>query len=1109
MDLVWAALLTLGLIGSLFALAYFVENHAAVFVRRIGLRRFAYTLGLGVYCTSWTFYGAVGSTVRDGWSYLPIYLAPIMLLLFAPAFLRKLGEAVTQEQATSVSDFIAARFGHDLVTARLVTIIALLGSVPYVALQLRSIGSAMAVVSGQDVEDPVMLVAAVLLVLFAILFGARRYELAGRSEGLVFAIGIDSLIKIIALTLVAIFSLGLIYESASGDFAPSQAMLIRNFAPENISVNEVTIFLISTMAIIALPRQFYMGLVEARDGQDLVRARYGLTLYIGLMAVLVLPIAYAGYSVLGDSVSADLYVLQLPAYEGNHLIIAAALIGGVSAAASMAIVDTTALATMVSNDLVLASIVRSKDGATPGQIGRQMLWIRRFSIVGIMVLALLWALRISPNDSLASIGLIAFAAMAQFTPHLIMAARGGGRDPLAARFSLGFGLVMWFYTLGLPPILPEHWLFVLEASPLNPSRLFGIGSAEPLVHGVMWSLGGNLTLFALVSARRMHAPALPRLLRGQKKVRDLKGLITLTENFIGRERTLAEFPNAADGGVIDRKSAQRAQELISKVVGVSAARTLVASALADGQMSLLEVTRLLDEGGQSLRFSRQLLAATFENIDAGISVVDADLNLVAWNTRYLDLFDYPPGMVKVGAPVANLIRHNAKRGDFGAGDTEHHVEKRLAHLRAGLVHSFERRRADGRVIKTVGGPMPGGGYVMSFTDITGEALARSELRRTLDELETRVTARTLELSDANRRLARADQEKTRFLAAASHDLLQPLHAARLFVAALGRDVQGPQDSLVARVDGAIVAAEDLLRALLDISRMDAGGITPNQEDVDLKSFLSDLIANFQPVARAKGLNMRLGPAGGVVVSDTGLLRSIMQNFLTNAIRYSERGGILVGTRRRAGMQRIDVIDQGVGIAPESLDIIFSEFTRLGEVEAEGHGLGLALVERTARLLGGRVEVASVKGKGSRFSLVLPAQEACNAPRSDVPEEMPLATPRGDKRRVLVVDNDVRIVDATRALLSALGHESYGARTIADALEMLDHVDALLVDFRLDNGEDGLSLIRLARALKPEIPAVIITAENSDELRQEAMSIGVRILSKPANPATVEQIFSSF
>jgi signal transduction histidine kinase/CheY-like chemotaxis protein len=1103
-NLISATLLTLALIAGLFALATFVEKRGKQLEAHSKLRHRTYTLALGVYCTSWTFYGAVGSAVRDGWNYLPIYLAPILLLVAAPRFLRRLAEAVAQEQATAVSDFIAARFGHDVPLARLVTATALLGSIPYVALQLRSIGSAMTIVSGHSVAVPAMVTAAILLAFFAMLFGARRFELAGRSEGLVYAIGVDSLIKIVALATVAGLAVVMLFGEEPERIARGTAMLAESFRPGHLSLETMTIFLISTTAIIALPRQFYMGLVEAREPDDLVRARFGLATYFALMAVLVLPIALTGMSVLGARVVPDLYMLELPASQNSGLVIAAALLGGVSAAASMAIVDTTALATMVSNDFVFPSVLRRESDQHSGAIGRRMLGIRRASMLAIMMLALSWALLVSPGNSLASIGLISFAAMAQFTPHLLLATQRGGRDPLAARASLATGLALWLYTLALPPILPRGWLAVLAQGPLDPFNLFGIGAAPPLVHGVFWSLGANLAVLLLLSARRIGPPALPRILRGQREVSDLNDLVQLTASFVGAERAEAEFPQTRTGGPIDRKAAQRAQELISRVVGVSSARTLVASALAGGKMSLPEVTRLLDEGGQSLRFSRQLLAATFENIEAGISVVDAELNLVAWNTRYLDIFEYPPGLVRVGVPVADLIRHNALRGDFGPGDTEFHVAKRLEHLLAGHEHSFERQRSDGRVIKTVGGPMPGGGYVMSFTDITGEARMREELEQTLGELEARVGERTRELSEANRRLAEVNREKTRFLAAASHDLLQPLHAARLFTAALASDPGSPDRAIVERVDGAIVAAEDLLRALLDISKIDAGGITPACEPLALADFLGDLVESFRPLATQQGLDLRRGPMPGIVESDPGLLRSVMQNFLTNAVRYTERGAILVGVRRRGEMLRIDVIDTGVGMGPEQLETIFDEFTRLGQVDVEGFGLGLALVERISRLLGGRVEVASHPGKGSRFSLLLPASDDDAA---SLPVKRRRVRNSGRRLRVLVVDNDQRIVEATTALLERLGHYPLGASDTAGALALCDGVDALLADYRLDRGEDGLRLIEAVRARRPALPALLITAESEAEMRERAASMGVEVLAKPVDPQAIERFLA--
>lgn len=1101
MSLAQVALYALALVGVLFAVAAMVEARADAAHARPRMRHVAYTLALGVYCSSWTFYGAVGSVVRDGWNYLPIYLAPCLVLLFAPGFLRRMAEAVQAEKATTISDFIAARFGHDPGMARLVTLIALFGIVPYVALQLRSIGSAIAVVSGSAVSTFAMVVASAMLALFAILFGARRYEIAGRNEGMLFSIALESIIKLLALLIVASVAVNVLWSAPALRLEAGWRELSDRFSPAHLTLEFIVIGLVSAMAIIVLPRQFFMGLAESRVPADLPRARFGLAAYVATMAALVLPIALAGLVSLPADASPDLFVLNLPGVAGARWAVIAALLGGISSAAAMTIVDATALATMVSNDLIFPAVLRSDSHDGAGDLGRRMMVVRRSAIFGIVALSLAWALLLPARNSLASIGLVAFSAMAQFTPHFLLGVFGKDRDPVAGRLSLMTGFVLWLWTLAIPPILPEAWLQVLAQTPLDPLRLFGIGNAPPIVHGVLWSLAVNVAVLVATAAGRDPGRTMPRIVRGQRPVRNIGELSQLAARFIGEERSAEAFPPELHSAPVDREFARRAQDLIGGVVGASSARALVASALAGGQLGLDDVTRLLDEGGQSLRFSRQLLAATFENLPSGISVIDADLNIVAWNSGYIDLFGYPPGLVRVGVPVADLIRYNIARGD--AGD-EAHVERRLALLRARQPYVSERIRQDGRIIKSVGGPMPGGGYLTSFTDITGEAEVRAELERTLEQLEARVAERTRELSDANLRLSESTREKTRFLAAASHDLLQPLHAARLFSSALERRVEADARVMVGRVESSIMAAENLLRALLDISKLDAGGIQPNPELVPLAPLLDDIVDGFRPLAEEKGLRLRVGPLPGGVETDPALLRSVLQNLVGNALRYTERGGVLVGVRRRGTDFRIDVIDSGVGIPLAQQGAIFAEFTRLGDVEAEGLGLGLAIVDRIARLLGLRVEVRSTPGRGSRFSVALPGRSVV-AQSVAITEAAPAAN--GAPLQVLVVDNDPAIIEATGALLHAMGHNMRGAATIAEAMAQAPDVDAAFIDYHLDRGEDGITLVDRLRKAHPSIAIAMITAEGGASLRRRAARRGIALFVKPADPADIERFLS--
>ncbi len=291
-------------------------------------------------------------------------------------------------------------------------------------------------------------------------------------------------------------------------------------------------------------------------------------------------------------------------------------------------------------------------------------------------------------------------------------------------------------------------------------------------------------------------------------------------------------------------------------------------------------------------------------------------------------------------------------------------------------------------------------------------------------------------------------------------------------------------------------------------------MTPHTDPLALGPFLADLVDGFGPMAQGKGLALRIGPLGGGldVVSDAGLLRSLLQNFVANALRYTVAGGVLVGVRRRRASDgtrwlRVDVVDTGVGIPPDKVEAIFGEFTRLGDVEVEGLGLGLALSERIARLLGARIEVASRPGHGSRFSLWLAAAggEAVDMPAIAPP---PASEPvRHQALTVLAIDDDARTVEASVALLASMGHRPIGALGSVEALPHARAADAALVDYRLDHGEDGLSVVQALRALKPGLPAMLITAESGEEMRASAAAMGVEVHAKPASPQAIEQFLA--
>lgn len=1049
----------------------------------------AYTLALAVYCTSWTYFGAVGSAASAGWDFLPIYLGPGLLMAFGAPFLRRLHVAVHADGATSISDFIGSRFGKSRTVAALVTMILLFGIIPYIALQLRSVTLSFALVSGTAEGIGPLIGASVALAMFAIVFGARRYQVAGQNEAILFAVAVESVLKLVALFLVAGLALWLLWQAPGAWTAPGMAQFRSGFAPAGLDLDFVVMTALSGLTIICLPRHFFISVTEARSPDDMARARWGFLGYLVATVLAVPPIAAAGLALLGGDATPDLFVLSLPRHFDFGGLTLLVFLGGLSAAVAMVVTEIVAISSMISNDLFAPILLRRSTGDS--HMGERLLWIRRSAIIALIVAAALYARATPSTTQLASVGLIAFVAIAQCAPALICAVYRADNDAMAAKAGLVTGFALWLALLFLPAVSGMGWSL--------PLPVFLAGSSAVTV-GTLLCLGGNVAAFLIVSARRVGQVRLIGQ-RGIAPITTTDALVDLVARFVGVDAAIdALGGQSAPGRAIDRPSAKTAERVIGSVVGASSARAIMASAISGQGMGFADVAQMLDASGQSLHFSQGLLAATLENIDVGVSVIDRDLRLVAWNSRYLDLFRYPPGMIRVGVPVADLIRFNAQRGDCGPGEVEDHVARRIGHMRSRQQHGFERHRADGQVIKTVGGPMPDGGYVMSFTDITIEAQARAATETARRDLERAVAERTAQLSDVNAQLARAMADKTRFLAAASHDLLQPLHAAMLFSAALRRRLAEPEQAMLARLDRSIEGANDLLRALLDISRLDAGGVKPQVSGFAVRAMLVDLAENFQPLAAEKGLRLRVGPGDGWVETDRSLLLSIVQNFLSNAIRYSEVGSIVIAARRRGAMVRIEVRDSGIGIAKDKLSFIFREFERIGTGSENGIGLGLAIVERSAALIGGQVDVTSRPGAGSVFAISLP-----RAIQPPAPATAPATARRASAAlRLLVVDDDAANRAAMAAVLEGMGHSCASAGSHQEAMACAGPFDGALIDFQLGEVRDGIDLIAALRTRWPGLPAALVTAERSAAMLERAQDGGIAVLAKPLNGAALDQ-----
>jgi Na+/proline symporter/signal transduction histidine kinase/ActR/RegA family two-component response regulator len=1155
----WSILaLALGYVSILFALAWYADR-AGPFKGGNG-RPLIYALSLAVYCTSWTFFGSVGLAASTGYDFLPVYLGPIVLFAFGWRLLLRIVRLAKSQNITSVADFLAARYGKSQAVAAIVTIIAVAGTLPYIALQLKAVAISVDALLGPRVllhlnlpTDTAFLIALTMAV-FAVLFGTRHIDATEHQEGLIVAVAAESLVKLAAFLIVGAFVLFSVFGSV-GNFvervqqnAQTQAVFGQGFH----GVTWITVTFLSLVAIILLPRQFHVTVVENNSEKEIRRAAWLFPVYLILINLFVVPIAAAGLLTLPrGAFDADTFVLALPLSAGADHITLLAFIGGLSAATAMVIVDSVALAIMVSNGLVLPLLLRRRGDEAKGQqsdMTRPLLLIRRIAIFAVILLGYLFYRLLGQAHGLASIGLVSFAAVAQFAPAFLGGLVWRNATARGAIAGIVTGFAVWTYTLLLPWIIQAGWAprSILDAGPfglgfLSPHSLFYL-VLDPLSHGVLWSITANVLVFVAVSKLRAPEPVerlqaqifvlddLPRppmapafrLWRTSVTAGDLQHTVARYLGAERAERSFAEYAQSRDAPISQDAEADLhllrfTEHLLASAIGAASSRLVLSLLLRRRDAGSHSALRLLDDASEALQYNRDLLQSALDQVRHGLSVFDKDMRLICWNRQFRELLNLPAEFGRVGAPLDKILRACAERGDFGAGDIDKLIADRL--MKLAIVHATFQEQFDGgrRILEIRTSPMPQGGIVTTYSDITERVAAAEALARANETLERRVRERTAELTEVNEALAvakrKADEanlDKTRFLAAASHDVLQPLNAARLYVTSLVERTEGGQEATLARnIDASLEGVEEILGVLIEISRLDAGRLEPDITSFALNEVFERLEVEFAPLARERGLGLRVVATRAWVRSDRRLLRRMLQNLVSNAIKYTASGKVLLGVRHRGGRLSIQVCDTGPGIPRSKHTLIFREFERLEETAStvRGLGLGLSIVQRIGKVLAHPTGLASVEGRGSTFWVELPRAE----PRPSVEPALPMAPSAGRLAglKVLCLDNEPAVLRGMQVLLEGWGCLVVTAQSAGEAGRQLDQrplvPDIILADFHLDDGT-GLEAISALRAQgRPQVPVIVITADPSAEVLREVRMQGHALLRKPLKAAALRAL----
>lgn len=661
-------------LGVLFAIAYYGDKRADAGTSIIN-NPTIYALSLAVYATSWTFFGSVGRAAASGIGFLPIYLGPTLMIALWPMVLRKIIRISKANRITSIADFIASRYGKSALLGGLVTIIAVVGIVPYIALQLKAVSTSFTVLlhypdilNGHIEAGPIWsdttLYIALLLATFTILFGTRHLDVAERHEGMVAAIAFESIVKLVAFLAVGIFVTFSMYDGFGDLFQQAelvpqlQNLLTIGSDTSNVAFGSwASLILLSMLSLLFLPRQFQIAVIENVSERHLSRAIWLLPLYLLIINIFVLPIAFGGIMHFPDGgVDADMFVLALPMLMQHQGLTLLVFIGGLSAATGMIIVESIALSTMVCNDLVMPLLLRTASFKRNrhADLSKFLLNIRRGAIVLLMMLGYAYFRLAGEAYALVSIGLISFAAVAQFAPAMLGGIYWKNGTLSGALTGLSAGFLLWLYTLLLPSFAQSGWLpeSFIELGPfgiewLKPRQLFGLTGLDQVSHALFWSLLANIGLYVGVSltgrqnaAEKAQAILFvdaravgTRVWRGSASIEALSDLL---RRFLGAARADAllaqhsQLHGTKNLKMADSELVHFAEIQLAGTIGAASARAMIASVVDEEPLGLEEVMAILNETSQVIAYSRELEQKSHE-------LEQASAELQAANARLTEL----------------------------------------------------------------------------------------------------------------------------------------------------------------------------------------------------------------------------------------------------------------------------------------------------------------------------------------------------------------------------------------------------------------------------------------------------------------------------------------